>query len=342
MANDERQSETFIREVDEELRRDQLKSLWNRFAPYIIGVCVLIVAITAGYRGWVWWQEKQAAEAGDRFMAALSQIETGDKAKGEADLAAIAAQAGTGYSALAKLRLAGGKAASDKPAALAAYDAVAKDAGVPQPLRDLGRVRAALLALDTGDLAGAKERAEPLNNAGNPWRHAAREVIGTADYQAGELQAARDVFTEIQQDAETPQDLWLRSGLMVSLIDSQLAAPEAKPTGDASKPATNAPAGTMKPGASTPAAGDAAGSAPPSGQLPVPSEGTTGLPANGMEGDTTDPSAAQQGTIDAAPGVAPEPAAAGAAPAPAQTPAPVPVPAPAPAPSPGPAPAPLP
>ena len=153
MANDERQSETFIREVDEELRRDQLKALWKRFAPLIIGVCVLIVAVTAGYRGWMWWQERKAAQAGDRFMAALTEIESGDRAKGEAELAAIAAESGAGYSALARLRLAGEKAgAGDKPAALTAYDAVADDATVPQPLRDLARIRAALLALDTGDV----------------------------------------------------------------------------------------------------------------------------------------------------------------------------------------------
>ncbi len=78
MANDERQSETFIREVDEELRRDQLKALWKGYAPFIIGVCVLIVAITAGYRGWMWWEERKAAEAGDRFMAALTAIESGE------------------------------------------------------------------------------------------------------------------------------------------------------------------------------------------------------------------------------------------------------------------------
>jgi hypothetical protein len=337
MANDERQSEQFIREVDEELRRAQLKAIWDRFAPYIIGACVLIVVITAGYRGWVWWQEKKAAEAGDRFMAALSEIETGDKAKGEADLAAIAAQAGSGYSALAKLRMAGEKAATDKRAALAAYDALANDAAVPQPLRDLGRIRAALLALDTGDLAGAKERAQPLNNAGNPWRHAAREVIGTADYQAGNLQAARDAFTGIQQDAETPQDLWIRSGLMVSLIDSQLAAPATKPSGDAGKAAANAPTGA-KPEASMPTAGEPAGgqSAPPSAELPVPSEGTTGLSTTEMQGESPDPSAAQSGSVGAAPVVTPEPAPAASAPAPppARAPAPAPPSAPAPAPLP--------
>ena len=156
---------------------------------------------------------------------------------------------------------------------------------MPQPLRDLGRIRAALLALDTGDLAGAKERAQPLNNAGNPWRYAAREAIGTADYQAGDLQAARDAFTGIQQDAETPQDLWVDLGLMVSLIDSQLAAPETKPSGDAAKPAANAPAGATKPEASKPAAGQAAGSqgAPPA-ELPVPSEGHDRASDNGDGG----------------------------------------------------------
>jgi hypothetical protein len=296
MANDERRSDTFIREVDEELRRDQLKALWTRFGPLFIAVCVLIVAVTAGYRGWLWWEERKAAEAGDRFMAALTKIESGDREAGEAELAAIAEQSETGYSALARLRLAGEKAAAGaKPEALAAYDEVANDTSVPGPLRDLGRIRAALLALDTRDLAGAKERAETLNTAGNAWRHAAREVIGTAAYEAGDLQAARDAFLEIQQDAQTPPDLWVRSGLMISLIDGQLAAPgtEAEPeSSGATEP--EEPAGSPDAaGEEASAADDEAGtggtpeasatdaSGDPSatgGELPVPAPDASGAP----------------------------------------------------------------
>jgi hypothetical protein len=259
MANDERRSETFIREVDEELRRDQLKLLWKRFAPLIIGACVLIVVITAGYSGWTWWQERKASQAGDRFLEALAKIEGGDRAAGEAELTAIAADSDVGYSALARLRLAGEKAgAGAKKEALEAYDAVAADTRVPEPLRDVARIRAALLALDTGDVPGAKERATPLNVAGNPWRHAAREVIGTANYQAGDLQAARDTFAEIQQDAESPQDLWVRSGMMVALIDGQLAAPGTQPAGAApAGPApTGAPATLEVPEDAVPVTGD--------------------------------------------------------------------------------------
>jgi hypothetical protein len=223
MANDERRTETFIREVDEELRREQLKALWDRFGWLFIGVCVLIVAITAGYRGWIWWEERRAAAAGDRFLAAIEAIEQGDRAEGEAQLTAIVAEGGPGYAALARLKLAGEKvAAGEKEAALAAYDALAGDSSLGEPLRDLARIRAALLALDMGDAAGAAERAETLNVPGDPWRHAAREVLGTAAYSTGDLRKAREYFTSIQEDAETPVDIWQRSGLMISLIDGQL------------------------------------------------------------------------------------------------------------------------
>lgn len=276
MANDERRSETFIREVDEELRRDQLSALWKRFAPIIIGICVLIVVITAGYRGWLWWEERRAAQGGDRFLEALAKIEAGDRAAGEDELAAIAADSDAGYAALARLRLAGEKAsAGDKKSALEAYNAVSSDNSVPAPLRDLARLRAAILALDLGDVAGAKEGATPLNTPGNSWRHVAREVIGTANYQSGDLQAARDAFAEIQQDAQTPPDLWARSGMMISLIDGQLAAPGAQPAPAAGEaPATDegpAPAATPAP---EPEAGESIPAPAPDAAAPAPATPT--------------------------------------------------------------------
>jgi hypothetical protein len=280
MAQEDRQSEQFIREVDEELRRAQLKAIWDRFAPLIIGVCVLVVLVTAGYRGWEWWQARQAAQAGDRYMAALQAIESGDRAEGEAQLGRIAEEGGDGYPALARLRIAGEKAAAGaKAEAVAAYDSVAADTAISPSLQGLARVRAALLALDIGDLKGAEERAAPLDEAGNPWRHAAREVLGTAAYQAGELQRARDYFTEIQQDAETPADLWYRSGMMVALIDGQLAPPgtpgQPAPAGGTAEPAQEAPVPAELPTPEAPVAplqpapGEAPGLAAPSAPAPA-------------------------------------------------------------------------
>lgn len=294
MANDDLQSQQFIREVDEEFRRAQLKSIWLRFAPLIVIVCILVVAITAGYRGWVWWQARQASQLGDRFVSALGKIESGDRAGGEADLQTLAKEGNAGYSALARLRLAGEKAAAgDKAAAMTAYDAIADDGSLSDSLRGPARIRAALLALDTGDLAGASERAKPLDEGGNPWRHAAREILGSAAYQRGELQPARDVFTQIQQDAETPPDLWIRSNMMVSLIDGQLAAP-----------GTATPAGAASPQAPAPAqAGQPA-------TLPVPESPAVAEPLDAAPAAPTDAETPPAAPSPAAPAAGPQPSPA--------------------------------
>jgi hypothetical protein len=288
MANDDRQSDHFIREVDEEMRRAQLKSIWDRFAPLIIGVCVLVVLLTAGYRGWLWYQERQAAQSGDRFLAAIEALQGGNRAEGEAALAEIAAEGGPGYPVLARLRLAGEKAAAGQKAeALAAYDEVAADTGVSDSFRRLATIRAALLALDTGDLAGATQRATPLNEAGNAWRHSAREILGAAAYQGGRIEEAREFFTRIQEDPQTPPDLWVRSGMMVALIDGQTPAPGGPPPAGAAPaagpaapeqaapavtdiaPTTESPAGNFGEMEPPPVAGDLAPAGDPTAPAPV-------------------------------------------------------------------------
>src|SRR5688572_23023181 len=61
-----------FKEVDEDLRREQLKSIWDRFGIYIIGAAVLIVVATGGYRLWEYWQDRKAEQEGDRFIEAMA------------------------------------------------------------------------------------------------------------------------------------------------------------------------------------------------------------------------------------------------------------------------------
>jgi hypothetical protein len=312
MANDERRSEQFIREVDEELRRAQLKAIWDRFSPLIIGACVLVVALTAGYRGWLWCQEREAAAAGDRFLAALEQMDT-DPAAGEAALQAIAEEEGAGYSVLARLRLAGAHAAAGETAeAIAAFDAIAADSSVSASLQSLASARAALLALDSGDLEGARERAEPLNVAGNVWRHVAREVLGAAAYASGDLEAARGYYLAIQEDAETPTELWLRAHWMTALIDGQLS-----PAGARQEPAAQADEAAAAGESET---GDQGAALPPQ-----PEQASAEEPPPGPGAETAPTPAGPAPTPPPAP---PQPSPAPAPPSPAPEPQPVPTPAP--------------
>jgi hypothetical protein len=218
-----------FREVDEDIRREQAKRLWDRFGPYVLGLAVLIVVATAGYRGWEYWQSRQAQATGDRFLAALQLGTDGKHAEAITALEAIAKDGSGGYPVLAKFRLAAEKGlAGDKPGAIAEFDTIAADGSASIEVRNLARLRSALLLVDTASVADLEARIADLATTGNNWRHAAREILGLAAWRSGDYAAARKYFNDINNDQETGQELRQRAQLMLALIGAKLG-PEAAP-----------------------------------------------------------------------------------------------------------------
>jgi hypothetical protein len=222
-------SETeFFRDVDEELRRDQMKSLWDRFGLYVIGTAVLIVALTAGYRGWDAWQQSLSQNAGDRYLAAVQKARDGDHGDAETSMLALTADAVGGYPDLARLRAASEKRAGDDVSgAIAAFDTIAADDSVPSLFRDLAKIRAGYMAVDTQSLDEILKRMEQLTVPGNPWRHSAREIAGLVAWKAGSYDQADKWFSLIGEDTLAPGELKARGAVMLALIRSQLEAAKA-------------------------------------------------------------------------------------------------------------------
>lgn len=223
-----------FREVDEDLRHEQYKRLWDRFGTYVIGLAILIVVATAGWRLWEYWQERAAQATGDRFMAALELAAEGKNDEAIEALNAVAADGSGRYPLLAGFRAAASKAtAGDKQGAVAAFDAIATAPTTPALVRDMARLRAALLLVDTASLFDLEARVGKLAAVGNPWRHSAREILGLAAWRAGDLATARKYYDEIVADQEKPADLQSRAQFMLDLIKARAgdAAPPAEPAG---------------------------------------------------------------------------------------------------------------
>lgn len=102
----------FIREVDEEIRNEQIRKLWDRFGPFVIGFALLIVVGTAASKGYDYWRQTQAAQSGDALVAALDLSEAGEQAKAVEALEALAADGSGGYPMLAEMRIAAEKAST--------------------------------------------------------------------------------------------------------------------------------------------------------------------------------------------------------------------------------------
>ena len=100
-------------EVDEDVRRDQLKKLWDQYSIYIVAGALLIIAAVGGWRGYQYLEAKKAAEAGAAFDKAVELSEQNKHAEAEAAFNNLAATAPSGYRMLARLRAAAEVASHD-------------------------------------------------------------------------------------------------------------------------------------------------------------------------------------------------------------------------------------
>jgi len=212
-------------EIEEDIRRERLAHIWKRFGPLIVGVALLIVLGVAGWRGWEWYSARQAQGAGGRFEEALALAEAGDHAKAEAALSALAGNGPSGYRLLARFRAATELALTDKAAAVAKFEEIAQDISVPSLARDLARIRAALILVDTGSPSDVASRVEALAVAGHAWRHTARELMALAAWKAGNADGTRRWAQELVSDIEAPPGARARGQVLLDLADS--AAPPA-------------------------------------------------------------------------------------------------------------------
>jgi hypothetical protein len=205
-------------EVDEEVRRDRLKKLWDRYSIYIIALCVLFVGGIAAWRGYEYWENKKAAAAGTAFESAMSLSESGKHAEAEAAFAKIAAEAPSGYRALARLQAAAELAQSKRADAVKAYDEIAADGSVGATLQDLAALRAGMLLVDTAPLSQMQQRLDPLAQAGRTFRHNARELLALSAWRNHDFTAARRYIDMIATDAESPPGARARADVLSALI----------------------------------------------------------------------------------------------------------------------------
>jgi hypothetical protein len=207
-----------FQEVDEEVRREQLKKLWERYGSYLIAACILIVIGVGAWRGYEWWQAKQAAQSGAAFEQAVTLAEAGKRQEAVAAFAKLATDGTAGYRLLARLRQAAELAPTDSKAAAAAYDAIAADNGAGQVIQDLAAVRAGYLSVDTAPYSEIVRRLEPLTAADRPFRHSAREILALSAWKAGDMPTTRHWLEMILTDPQTPPGPRSRAEMLSELI----------------------------------------------------------------------------------------------------------------------------
>jgi hypothetical protein len=211
-----------FREVDEEVRREQLRKMWERYGRYIIAACVLLVVAVGGWRFYEWNEAKKAAEAGAQFEAAMALVNEGKNKEAEEAFAKIATGTGStsSYRMLARFREASELARRDPKAAVAIYDQLAADRGNGTELQDLAAVRAGTILVDTAPYGDIRQRLEPITAQDRAFRHSARSMLALSAWKANDTTAMRRWTDMILADPETPPGTRGQIQMLLALSDT--------------------------------------------------------------------------------------------------------------------------
>ncbi len=205
-------AETFVREVDENLRRDQLRDRAQRYGKWIVLAVVLFLAAIGGYLYWQHRQQQQAIKDSEAVSAALDNVGTGNLKGAMAELVPLGQSSNDVTRATAKLAQATlAMQQSDRKKASDLYKQVAADDGLPQPFRDIATVRGTMTDFDTMKPDAVIQRLSALSKPGNPFFGSAGELTGMAMLAKGDRAGAGRLFASIAADKQVPETIRSRA-----------------------------------------------------------------------------------------------------------------------------------
>ncbi len=215
--------ESLFREVDEEVRRDQMEKLWKRYGNYIVAASVGVILAVSGVKGWQYWQVQQAEKAGQAYYDAQKLLAEGKSSEADASFGKIASSGHAGAAVLARFQQAGALAADGKKQeAVKAFDAISADSKIDTPLRDLARVRAAYLLADSAGRGDLEKRLAGLDVPGSAWRATANEIIALAAYREADYKEADKRLAQILSDPNSPAQARQRAQIFASFLQPLL------------------------------------------------------------------------------------------------------------------------
>jgi hypothetical protein len=216
-------NEAFLREVDDNLRRDQMVGLAKRWGKPLGALVILALAALAGF---LWWQHHRAETAGAEgveLAAVLDDSQVGKATPADPRLATLGQSTRGGYRALSAMTAAALAVRTDPADAARRFDAIANDSDQPQPIRDLAMIRSTTLQYDKLPPAQVIARLRPLAVPGGPWFGSAGELTAAAYLKMGNKAQAAPLLVSIARDETVPPTIRGRAGSMAIALGQSVA-----------------------------------------------------------------------------------------------------------------------
>ena len=220
-------TETFVREVDENLRRDQIRDVATKYAGWIIGGLIVFLLASGGFIYWQNYRQQQAEKQVETLSQVFADIGAGKDKTAQLDQLSDSHSKAVRASAMFA-RAAVALQSNDVKLATAKYKEIAADSSLPQPYRDAALIRQTALEFDSLKPEEVISRLQPLAKPGNPWFGSAGEMTAVALIKQGKKTEAGRLFAAMARDTQVPETIRGRSVQIASTlgVDASNALPQ--------------------------------------------------------------------------------------------------------------------
>lgn len=221
-------TDTFVREVDENLRRDRMNELAKKYSGWITAALVLFLGAVGGF---IYWQNHRVEQSGkqvEQLSQVFADVGSGKTSAAPKQLDELANSGSKAVRASALFtRAALALQQNDVKLATAKYREIAGDDGLPKPYRDAALIRQTALEFDSLKPEEVIARLKPLAEPGNPWFGSAGEMTAMALIKQGKKNEAGQLFARIARDKQVPETMRARAVQIASTlgVDASSAFP---------------------------------------------------------------------------------------------------------------------
>jgi len=222
MANRNLEQDNLFKEIDEDLRQQKYSDLWKKYGKIIIGALVSMVLVVASIKIWESYDLNRRSMNSNSLSSALNSIEKDKHKDAIAVLDDLIKNGGAGYSVLAQFNQAAVfLKKGEKKNAMTAYNSISENNNIEKNFRDIALIMAAQIGLEQGVPSVYQKKLSTLIEAGNAWRHSAKELSALFAQKSGDKTKANNLYKELSDDITAPSGIRSRAAEMAAILSNQ-------------------------------------------------------------------------------------------------------------------------
>ena len=216
--------DAFIQEVNEELKNEKIRNIWNNYGLYIIAFIVAVLTAAVSFETFKNWHDKKHQNISDVYAVAVALQGQGKYEDSLRILKDLEKKAGSSFygqlSQLQRANILAEQEKEDEAAAVLQDFTVQKD--INKSLHDVAVIKLASYKLDNSSYQDIEKLLKPLIDENGNWTAIAQEMLAMSAIYAKNFEQAKELYARAAENPNAPDELKSRAQDMLLILDEEI------------------------------------------------------------------------------------------------------------------------